>query len=165
LNTLLRPINAADAASIARMLHDLAAQTGVATTPLVNENDIRRFGPGGKAHFDGLLAEQDGKIVGMCLFSTTFSGWRGASGLFISDLFIEPNLRGQGLGQRLLAGACAHAKQIGCCYLRLDVDPKNHKARAFYRKHGFTEHTDEMPLFLEQRGMQTLIEQGTRHNS
>jgi len=159
LNTLLRPINPADAATIARMLHDLAAQTGVTRTPLVTENDIRQFGPGGKAHFDGLVAEQGAKAVGMCLFSTTFSGWRGASGLFISDLFIEPELRGQGLGLRLLAAVCQQARQIGCNYLRLDVDPQNQPARAFYRKQGFTEHQGEMPLFLELSGMQTLIEQ------
>jgi len=159
LNTFLRPINPADAATIARMLHDLAAQTGVTTVPLVSEHSVRQFGPGGKAQFDGLLAEQGGQVVGMCLFSTTFSGWRGASGLFISDLFIEPDLRGQGLGQRLLAAVCEHAKQIGCNYLRLDVDPQNHPARAFYRKQGFVEHADEIPLFLEQSGMQTLIEE------
>jgi len=159
LNTVLRFIQADDAATIARMLHDLAAQTGVTLTPRVDENHIRQFGPGGKAHFDGLLAEQSGKAVGICLFSTTFSGWRGASGLFISDLFIEPELRGQGLGQRLLAAVCTHAKQIGCHYLRLDVDPQNHPARAFYRKQGFAEHKDEMPLFLEQAGMQALMEQ------
>jgi len=162
LNTVLRPINPADAATIAQMLHDLAAQTGVATIPKVTENHIRQFGPGGASQFDGLLAEQNGQVVGMCLFSTTFSGWRGASGLFISDLFIEPNLRGQGLGQRLLASVCARAKQIGCTYLRLDVDPQNLPARAFYRKQGFAEHEGEMPLFLEQSAMQGLIEQSNR---
>jgi len=158
LNTVLRPINPTDAATIARMLHDLAAQTGVATIPKVTEHHIRQFGPGGAAQFDGLLAEQNGQVVGMCLFSTTFSGWRGASGLFISDLFIEPHLRGQSLGQRLLAGICAHARKIGCTYLRLDVDPQNHPARAFYRKQGFAEHEGEMPLFLEYSGMQALME-------
>src|SRR3954447_9848422 len=52
----------------------------------------------------GEVIEQDGtaRVVGMAVWYLTFSTWTGRSGIWLEDLFIEPEQRGRGLGGALL---------------------------------------------------------------
>jgi GNAT superfamily N-acetyltransferase len=133
----IRPAVAADAAAIHAMLLAIAATTGetdqIASTP----DDLARHGFGAAPAFRALIAEADGTPVGLCLSFTTFSSWRGRLGLYVQDLYVDPALRGGGLGRRLLAAAAAEAARLGATHMRLSVDAGNAAAEAFYRRVGF----------------------------
>jgi ribosomal protein S18 acetylase RimI-like enzyme len=59
---------------------------------------------------------------------------------FLMDgLFVAPEARGQGVGTALLDAICAEAKERGYEQVRLDVIDTNPRAKALYRKEGFTE--------------------------
>ena len=64
--------------------------------------------------------------------------WDGA---VLNELFVEPDHRGTGVADELLAGAMAVAREQSLPMDRfvLDVGPSNDRARAFYRRHGFQE--------------------------
>ena len=47
--------------------------------------------------------------VGFALFFHNFSTFRGAPGLYLEDLFVDPQWRGRGFGRRLLAHLAAIA--------------------------------------------------------
>lgn len=49
------------------------------------------------------LAVVDGQIIGMALWYTTFSTWTGRPGIWLEDLFVQPEHRGLGAGKALLA--------------------------------------------------------------
>lgn len=49
-----------------------------------------------------LVAEVEGRVVGMAVWFTTFSTWTGRPGLWLEDLFVEPAQRGLGIGKALL---------------------------------------------------------------
>ncbi len=49
-----------------------------------------------------LLAELDGKAVGFALFFPTFSAFPGLPGLYLQDLFVDPECRGAGCGRMLM---------------------------------------------------------------
>ena len=49
-----------------------------------------------------LLFENDNP-VGLCLYFTTFSSWRGTGGIWTEDLFVQEEYRRRGYGTRLLA--------------------------------------------------------------
>lgn len=71
------------------------------------------------------VATRDGVIAG---FAAIQPGW-------LDHLYIAPAHQRGGLGTRLLA----EAKRIGGVPLRLWAFQRNHRARAFYRRHGFIE--------------------------
>ena len=44
------------------------------------------------------MAEYDGQAVGFALFFENFSTFIGRTGLYLEDLFVDPDKRGLGIG-------------------------------------------------------------------
>ena len=55
------------------------------------------------------VAEVDGKIVGIALWFLNYSTWLGKPGIYLEDLFVQPEFRGHGIGKgfmKTLAQLC-----------------------------------------------------------
>ena len=55
------------------------------------------------------VAEVDGKIVGIALWFLNYSTWLGKAGIYLEDLFVQPEFRGYGIGKgfmQTLAALC-----------------------------------------------------------
>lgn len=92
----------ADASTIVQFIADLAAYEKLAHEAKASEADIVRdlFCPEAKVFCD--IAEWDGKPVGFALWFYTFSTFQGRHGIWLEDLFVDPSMRGRGLGKALL---------------------------------------------------------------
>lgn len=49
------------------------------------------------------IAEWDGEPAGFALWYYTFSTFRGRHGIWLEDLFVDPEMRGRGIGKGLMA--------------------------------------------------------------
>jgi ribosomal protein S18 acetylase RimI-like enzyme len=86
----------------------------------------------------GLLALRDGATEGAALFSPVYSTVRGAAGVFVSDLWVAPAARGQGLGRQLLVEAARIGAELWAAdWLKLAVYDASTETQAFYRRLGF----------------------------
>ncbi len=56
----------------------------------------------------------DGKEIGFALFFHNFSTFLGRAGIYLEDLFIEPEFRGNGYGKATLKELARIAVQRGC---------------------------------------------------
>lgn len=72
--------------------------------------------------------------------------------LYIDDLCVEENCRGQHVGKQLYDHTCAWAKSIGCNYITLNVWCGNDSAMAFYEKRGLKPRSIMMEMPLEESG-------------
>lgn len=92
------------------------------------------FGPNPRvfAH----VAEQDGRVVGMAIWFVTFSTWTGVHGIWLEDLFVEPQARGGGYGKALLASLAQVCVERGYRRLEWTVLDWNEPSIAFYRSLG-----------------------------
>ena len=52
--------------------------------------------------------------------------------------FVLPELRGQNVGQLILAAVEQKARNTGCCKVTLEVQENNHRARCIYKTAGFS---------------------------
>ncbi len=55
------------------------------------------------------VAEVDGQIVGIALWFLNYSTWLGKPGIYLEDLFVQPEYRGHGIGKgfmKTLAQLC-----------------------------------------------------------
>ncbi|TYT61577.1 GNAT family N-acetyltransferase [Natrialba swarupiae] len=88
---------------------------------------------------DGLLvARVDGEIVGFASFSVEhgaleLEATRGS----LSNLYVEPDYRGRGIGSALLEAVEAAFEARDVEVLVLEVMAENEEARRFYRRHGY----------------------------
>jgi GNAT superfamily N-acetyltransferase len=82
------------------------------------------------------VAEVDGQVVGFALWYPTFSTWTGRPGLWLEDLFVLPEARGQGLGRALLQELAAVCLQRGWSRFEWWVLDWNAPAIGFYRALG-----------------------------
>lgn len=80
-----------------------------------------------------VLRTADQPVAGFCAF------WRVAEQLHINNLAIRPELRGQGLGGRLLQAVIAEASQLGASQATLEVRRSNVPAIRLYERAGFSQ--------------------------
>jgi GNAT superfamily N-acetyltransferase len=86
-------------------------------------------GYGDQARVAAFARDEDGDIVGG-VFGSTYWDW-----LEISLLWVREDLRGQGIGSRLLKAAEAAGVERGCHHAMLDTF--SFQSPTFYRKHGY----------------------------
>jgi GNAT superfamily N-acetyltransferase len=132
----IRPATPDDIGLIFRFICDLAeyeklrheVRTGVAMLHKY------LFGPSPKAEV--LIGEIDGAPHGFALFFYNFSTFEGRPGLYLEDLFVDPEARGSGLGKALLTHLAKLAINQDCARLEWSVLDWNQPAIRFYRSLG-----------------------------
>ncbi|MBX3250656.1 MAG: GNAT family N-acetyltransferase [Myxococcales bacterium] len=89
-----------------------------------------------------LVATHEGSVVGYVLSGRgepATTGW-------ILSLGVDPEVRGRGLGARLLARALAALSEVGCQDVRLTVEPDSAAVR-LYERYGFVAAREEADYF------------------
>ena len=93
---------------------------------------------GDKPMAEVLIGELNGVARGFALFFHNFSTFEGRPGIYLEDLFVDPEARGAGLGKALLARLAQLAVTRGCARLEWSVLDWNEPAIAFYKSLGAT---------------------------
>ncbi len=107
---------------------DYAVQTNL------NKLDKTLFGDRPLAHV--LLAELDNHPVGFALFFYTYSSFLAQPGIWLDDLFVQPQMRHQGIGTALIKHLISRAKTEECGRIEWTVAVDNHPAIDFYQQQG-----------------------------
>lgn len=85
---------------------------------------------------EALIAYYGGTPAGMALYFHNFSTFLGRPGIYLEDLYVEPKLRGNGIGKALLARVAAIAVERKCPRLDWSVLDWNEPAIQFYKSLG-----------------------------
>ena len=151
----IRAAAASDAATIVRLIRELAAYEDLLDRVRITEADVLRDGFGERPYFECLLAEAGGEALGLALHRPSYSTFDGRPGLYVEDLFVAERARRLGIGRLLMARLAAIARRRGCSRLSLAVLPWN-PARAFYHRLGFTYVEDWLPYQLSGEALARL---------
>ena len=79
-----------------------------------------------------IFAVEDGKEVGFALFFHNFSTFLGRAGIYLEDLFVLPEYRGNGYGKALLKRLAAITVERGCGRLEWSCLDWNQPSIDFY---------------------------------
>ncbi|MEY4061332.1 MAG: hypothetical protein RIQ31_994 [Actinomycetota bacterium] len=99
-----------------------AEQTDLTWQRLLDEN----FG------IHGVVAEVDGALVGFAHFSFTHSTWASSQDLYLEDLYVDPSVRGQGIGKALILTLGEYATSEGSRKVWWETQASNQTARRLY---------------------------------
>jgi GNAT superfamily N-acetyltransferase len=95
---LIRTASSADASTIARLVRELARYERLEDEVLSTTGDFEKILSDHRSRIEVLLAEVDSRAVGFALFFENFSTFVGRPGLYLEDLFVEPEFRRLGIG-------------------------------------------------------------------
>ncbi len=98
---------------------------------------MRRDGFGPEPIFGFFVLESGAELVGLALFYTAYSTWKGRM-LYLEDLVVTEAARRGGFGRQLFEAVVAEARRTGAQRLKWQVLNWNEPAIAFYKKLGAT---------------------------
>jgi GNAT superfamily N-acetyltransferase len=105
-----------------------------------------------------LLAFYDDRPVGFALYFYNYSTFKAKKGLYLEDLYVDEDMRGNGFGKALLAHLAKIAKEEHCGRFEWSVLDWNEPAINFYKSIG-AEAMDEWTVYrLEEDGIDNLAE-------
>lgn len=125
----------ADLPRVLELVRELAAYEKCSAEVTNTLEGMRADGFGPRAVFGFFVADDGPRIIGMALYYTKYSTWKGRC-LFMEDLIVTESHRGRGVGQRLLSRVARLARDTGDQRLEWQVLNWNEPAIAFYKKLG-----------------------------
>ena len=133
---IIRPARADDIGTIHDFILALADYERLAHAVKADRATLARYLFGERPMAEVLIAEHDGMAVGFALFFHNFSTFEGRPGLYLEDLFVRPEHRGNGIGEALLRHLAHLAVERGCGRLEWAVLDWNKRAIEFYERMG-----------------------------
>jgi len=97
---------------------------------------MRRHLFGARPAAEVIIGEIAGVPAGFALYFQTFSTFEGKPGIYLEDLFVDPEARGSGLGRALLSKLAALVVERGGARLEWSVLDWNELGKGFYRTIG-----------------------------
>lgn len=131
----IRRATSADAAEVARLLHDFNAEFDEPTPGVaaLTEYAARLLDEGEIAV---LLAGEGPDAIALLRFRP--SVWTGQPEAHLQELYVAPVLRGRGIGRALLEATLDAARSAGATWIDLNTGETDTAARALYESSGFT---------------------------
>lgn len=152
----VHPMEDSQAEAVAGLVRGLALHIGTDVVPKLTGPSLTAA----RDLIDVVVAEDNGKLLGACLGLMTFSTWRGARGLYVVDLFVVPEARGQNVGLKLLHASASRFQARGASFIKLEVDQANTGAERFYARLGFVKKSEDRLHILEQDRFSAFIGMG-----
>jgi GNAT superfamily N-acetyltransferase len=134
----IRLATAADVTLIVQFIRSLAEYERLTDEVEVTEERLRNtlFPAEGHSPAECILAFWEGQPAGFALFFTNYSTFLGKPGIYLEDLFVSAELRGQGIGKALLLHLAKLANARRCGRMEWAVLDWNQPAIEFYESLG-----------------------------
>jgi GNAT superfamily N-acetyltransferase len=136
MSLTIRPAVRTDATQILAFITELADYERARHEVIASVADIERslFDEGSTVH--SLICERDGQAIGFAVYFYSYSTWLGRNGIYLEDLYVTPEQRGDGAGRTLLRHIAREAVENGCGRLEWSVLDWNEPAIGFYQSLG-----------------------------
>ena len=135
-NFVIRFAEEEDTALVLSFIKGLAAYEKLSHEVTATEDLLRQTLFGNRQVAEVIIGEYHGDPVAFALFFHNYSTFLGRRGIYLEDLFVQPEMRGLGFGKALLAYLAKVATERKCGRVEWAVLDWNEPAIRFYRKLG-----------------------------
>jgi len=133
---LIRAASENDVETILSFIQELAEYEQLAHLVEADAETLRATLFGDTRYVEVVIAEYGTRPAGFALFFHSYSTFLARPGLYLEDLYVKPDFRGQGIGGRLLSHLGELACQRACGRLEFSVLNWNAPAIDVYEKLG-----------------------------
>jgi len=159
----IRAATEEDVPLILHFIRALAEYERLLPKVVADEQKVRATLFGNPRFAEVILAEEDGTPAGFALFFHNYSTFLAAPGIYLEDLFVEPQYRGRGYGKALLMRLARIAKERQCGRLEWAVLDWNQSSIDFYRALGAAGLDDWRIFRLTGDALDALASKGVTH--
>jgi len=106
----------------------------ISVSELVYETAFESLTSKKTSEFQGIVAEREGEIVGLAHFLFHRNLWSTQDTCYLGDLFVDPLLRGNGAGRKLIEEVSKRAKLSSVLGVYWLTEESNYKGRMLYDK-------------------------------
>lgn len=134
----IRRARADEATLVFALMHELAVYEKMDTPELfhVTLETVTRDILGPSPKLEAEIAEWNGAPAGLCLWYRVYASFRAATGLYLEDIFVRPEFRGNGIGKAFFLHLAEAARREGAYRIEWSVLDWNESAIGFYRSLG-----------------------------
>lgn len=133
----IREAKECDSAIILALITELAIYEKAEDSVLATEETIRQSLFADNATAKALICEdKQGVVLGYAIYFYNYSTWLAKKGLYLEDLYVSEQARGQGIGKKLLTHLAKLAVNEDCGRFEWSVLDWNAPAIAFYESLG-----------------------------
>ena len=144
-NIHIRPAQLSDADRLIELIGALAAHHG--DTAEVTHETLTRDAFVPAPWIRVLCAENAGEVVGYAVLCPLARVQFGLRGMDMHHLYVDPRLRGRGVGRALIEACVRTARELDCSYLTVGTHPVITDAGQVYEACGFTRSPPPGPRF------------------
>jgi GNAT superfamily N-acetyltransferase len=134
--TKIRNAERVDVPLILNFIKELAEYEKLSYQVTLTEELLRENLFGKNKYAEVIIAEYENKPAGQALFFHNFSTFKGRPGIYLEDLYVKPEYRGNGIGKALLGKVIQIAKERNCARVEWVVLNWNKPAIDFYENLG-----------------------------
>lgn len=135
-NIHIRPATVDDCQQIYDFIMELAVYEKLAHEVVATPAILAETLFGQRSYAEVLIAEFSGKAVGYALFFHSYSTFNARPGIYLEDVYVQPAMRGKGIGKSLMVTLARLALERGCARFEWSVLDWNAPSIAFYRSIG-----------------------------
>ncbi len=132
--TTIRQAVITDCPRMLELIKELAVFEKAPNEVTVSLSEFEDAGFGSNPVWGAFVAEIDHEVVGISLYYTRYSTWKGRR-LYLEDLIVTESMRGLGIGKLLFDKTLAYGKQCGFHGMVWQVLDWNEPAIKFYEKY------------------------------
>ncbi len=132
----IRPLEARDEAEWRRLWRDYLAFYETELQDEIYGTYFARLLGNDPRDFHALVAEHDGKLIGLTHFVFHPHGWKVEDVCYLQDLYADPSVRGTGVGRKLIEAVYAAADAAGAPSVYWLTQDFNKTARRLYDRIG-----------------------------
>jgi GNAT superfamily N-acetyltransferase len=135
-SVVVRPLRASDETEWARMWCAYLEFYETSRSQDIYDTYFQRLLGDDPQDFNGLIAELDGRPVGLTHYLFHRHGWSVENTCYLQDLYADPQVRGQGVGRALIEAVYAAADESGVPSVYWLTQDFNATARHLYDRIG-----------------------------
>ncbi len=154
---LVREARKADVPAIAMLIREFAEFEKLTDWCEVTDDDLHEAIFGKKSFVQALVAMTGNRYAGYALYFPVFKSFRGERSIFLEDLYITPDLRGNGLGFVMLREVAKYAKEQGFTRMDWQTLKWNEPAIEFYKNLGAEADDENFDFRLRDAAFNNLI--------
>lgn len=154
-----------DAEILCTLIKRVAQEEGRENEATITPNILQEDGFSSNPAFHAYLAySQEEQVVGFSLYYFMYSGWQGRRIMFVEDLYILPEHRGQGYGTLFFQKMAQIADREGM-KLAWESDRDNFNGRTYFESLGATDRTHKVGFFMGGQALERCAASYDQHRA